>query len=301
MTTENLNKERHWSIEKGFAAGGLVFALGLGLQIACGPVRWQDFAWPVNIILLAVLLSLIALMFMLRKRVYAFRWMMHGEAAVASITWALGLTMIMGLVPQLRSDGVPWLSQMLSFWPFVLVWTWLLLIDALACINHMSRFTLHEIPFILNHLGVFIAIVCAALGNPDMKQLQMTVYENHSEWQAITAEGKVVEPGLAIQLHDFSVEYYPDGSPKRFASDISVHSKNGSQIQGTVEVNKALKAEGWKIYQYGYDSSLGNNSPYSVFLMVKDPWLPLVYAGIFLMLAGALCLLLFMAPKTVEK
>ena len=97
------------------------------------------------------------------------------------------------------------------------------------------------------------------------------------------------------------MEYYPDGSPKRFASDISVHSKNGSQIQGTVEVNKALKAEGWKIYQYGYDSSLGDNSPYSVFLMVKDPWLPYVYIGIFMMLAGALCLMLFMAPKPIEK
>jgi len=32
---------------------------------------------------------------------------------------------------------------------------------------------------------------------------------------------------------------------------------------------------------------------------VRDPWLPAVYTGIFMMIAGALCLMLFMAPRPV--
>jgi hypothetical protein len=42
------------------------------------------------------------------------------------------------------------------------------------------------------------------------------------------------------------------------------------------------------IYQYGYDESMGKYSRQSVFELVRDPWLPLVYTGIFMLLAGAL-------------
>ena len=45
------------------------------------------------------------------------------------------------------------------------------------------------------------------------------------------------------------------------------------------------------MYQYDYDSEAGTESRFSVLELVKDPWLPLVYAGIFMMLAGALLML----------
>jgi len=67
-----------------------------------------------------------------------------------------------------------------------------------------------------------------------------------------------------------------------------------------VEVNKPLKVNGWKVYQYGYDVKYGTESPYSVFQLVHDPWILWVYIGIFMMIAGALCLMLFMAPKPMR-
>lgn len=48
-----------------------------------------------------------------------------------------------------------------------------------------------------------------------------------------------------------------------------------------------MKVDGWKIYQYSYDTRMGKDNEISIFQLVKDPWLPLVYAGIFMMLAGA--------------
>ena len=171
----------------------------------------------------------------------------------------------------------------------------------LATINHLLRFKIKEIPFLLNHLGVFVAIVAATLGSADVQKLQMTVYYEAPEWRALSDNDDVVESGVAIELHQFTVDYYEDMTPKRFASDISVYTEDGKNVHGTVEVNKPLKVNGWKIYQYGYDNALGSKSPYSVFMLVKDPWLPAVYTGIFLMLAGALSLMLFMAPKPVKK
>ena len=290
-----------WRTTEGFLIGGGLFLVGIALQLSMGPIDWSLFASPVNLIILLLLLGFIALMFILRRKVYVFEWMMHGQAAVSSIAWALGITIIMGLIPQTNEGGVTWLSQMLSFWPFVIIWTWMMLISGLASLNHLTRFKLAEIPFLLNHLGVFIAIVSATLGSADLQKLQMTVYYENPEWRALSDDNVVVEPGVAIELHEFTVDYYEDMTPKRFASDISVYTEDGKNIRGVVEVNKPLKVNGWKIYQYGYDNAQGSKSPYSVFMLVKDPWLPAVYAGIFIMLAGAICLMLFMAPKPVRK
>ena len=289
MTQTTLS--RPWKLAKGFLFGGGLLAVGLVLQLTMGPLDWSLFAAPVNGIMLVLLLGFLLLMFLLRKSVYAFEWMMHGQAAVAAIAWALGITLIMGLLPQTREGGVPWLSQMLTFWPFVMIWTWMMVISGLATINHLLRFKLKEIPFLLNHLGVFVAIVAATLGSADVQKLQMTVAYENPEWRALSDDYGVVEPGFTIELHQFTVENYENLMPRRFASDISVTTEDGKVLQGTVEVNKPLKVNGWKVYQYGYDVSMGSHSPYSVFLLVKDPWLPAVYVGIFLMLAGALTLI----------
>jgi cytochrome c biogenesis protein ResB len=95
------------------------------------------------------------------------------------------------------------------------------------------------------------------------------------------------------------METYDDGMPRRFASDIQVVTKTGGHIQATVEVNKPVEVDGWKIYQYGYDTQMGAMSQYSILELVSDPWLPLVYTGIYMMLAGAVCM--FLKGKKVKK
>ena len=284
----------------GFLIGGGLICAGLLLQVILGPVDWDWLAWPVNLIVLFLLLVVVGVLYALRGKVYAFEWMMHASAAVPCLVYAASLTMLMGLLPQVREGGMPWLSQMLRFWPFVLIWTWMMLISALAALNHLLRWKWKEIPFILNHLGVVVAIVAATLGNADIQSLELTAFTGEPEWRALDERGMVHEPGLAIELHQFIMEEYPNHMPKRFASDISVHTEDGKTVHGIVEVNKPLKVNGWKIYQYSYDVKKGPESAYSVFQLVKDPWIAWVYLGIFMMLAGALCLMLFMAPKPVK-
>ena len=289
-----------WNIKEGFLVGGGLLFAGLLLQVVMGPIRWELFAWPVNLMALILLLAAIGIMYALRRNVYAFEWMMHAGAAVPCLVYAAALTILMGLLPQVRDGGMPCLSQMLRFWPFVLIWTWMMIISALAALNHLCRWKWKEIPFILNHLGVVVAIVAATLGNADIQSLQMTVFTDEPEWRAVDDDGTLHEPGLAVELHRFTMEEYADGMPKRFASDITVYTEDGKAVQGTVEVNKPLKVNGWKIYQYGYDVRMGPESAYSVFQLVRDPWIFWVYLGIFMMIAGALCLMLFMAPKPVR-
>lgn len=330
--------KKPWKMKEGFLVGAGLLVLGIVLQIVCGPVRWTALAFPVNVVLLAVALAAIGVMYALRRRVYLFEWMMHYGAAVPALVYALGLTILMGLVAQgeaapamagfppemmrnmpeaMRqaleasqaagamgasgigggSHAMPWLGQMLNFWPFVLAWSWMLLVVGLASLNHLLRWKLREVPFLLNHLGVFVAIVAATLGAPDKQDVLIQAFRDIPENRAVREDGSMLQMDLSIELHKFIMETYPDGSPKRFASDITVSRRDGSLVSGTVDVNKPMKVDGWKIYQYDYDSQAGAKSLYSTFELVRDPWLPAVYAGIFMMIAGALCLMLFMAPK----
>lgn len=204
-----------WKMKEGFLIGGGLLVVGLLLQITLGPIDWSLLAWPVNLVLLVLLLAAIGVMFALRRKVYAFEWMMHAEAAVPCLSYATALTILMGLLPQVEDAGIPWLSQMLRFWPFVLIWTWMVLVSALTALNHLVRWKIKEIPFLLNHLGFFLTVVSATLGNPDIHLVQFTV--------------------------------------------------SGGGV------------------------------------MLVDPWSGWVRAGIYMMLAGALCMLLFMTPKVSER
>ena len=78
----------------------------------------------------------------------------------------------------------------------------------------------------------------------------------------------------------------PEREPQRFASEVKIYTQEGTITGGTIEVNRPMEIEGWKIYQLSYDETKGRWSDISVFELVRDPWLPVVYSGIILMLAG---------------
>ena len=292
-----------YRMKEGFLiGGGLIFA-GLMLELSVGPVNWDAFRWPVNGIVLASFLATIAIIFLLRKRVYGFQFIGTYKAAIPALVYAVALTIIMGLTRQ-TVDGV-WLNNMLSFWPFVLIYVYIAVILGQIILRRIINCQLsiinlkRDIPFLLNHLGLFLAMTTATLGNADMQRLKMITVKGEPEWRALTSQQQIVEMPIAIELKEFIMETYDDGSPRRFASDIQILTKTGKNIQTTVEVNKPVEVDGWKIYQYGYDTQMGAMSQTSILELVSDPWLPLVYTGIYMMLAGAVCMFLFGGKKKI--
>ena len=311
-----------YDMKEGFLiGGGLIFA-GLMLELSVGPVDWDSFRWPVNGIVLAGFLATIAIIFLLRKKVYGFQFIGTYKAAIPALVYAVVLTIIMGLTRQ-TVDGV-WLNNMLSFWPFVLIYVYIAVILGQIILRRSLHFTSwfhlrpsrlghpsklggsrcsvrwrRDVPFLLNHLGLFLAMTTATLGNADMQRLKMITVKGEPEWRALTSQQQIVEMPIAIELKEFIMETYDDGSPRRFASDIQILTKTGKNIQTTVEVNKPVEVDGWKIYQYGYDTQMGAMSQTSILELVSDPWLPLVYTGIYMMLAGAVCMFLFGGKKKI--
>ena len=92
----------------------------------------------------------------------------------------------------------------------------------------------------------------------------------------------------------------PEREPQRFVSAVTVYTQSGEVVEDTIEVIRTLKIFGWNIYQLSYDETKGRWSDVSVFELVRDPWLPAVYAGIIMMVLGAVCLFVN-APKGTEE
>ena len=288
---------------RGMTAGGFVccglVAGGLLLQTVAGPVRWGMMAWPVNAVVLAVLLLGIVLMHLCRRRVYVFRWMATLQAGIPAMVACVMATMLMGVTRQVPAGHVPTdpigITDMLTFWPFVLLYVWLCVLLGMVCMTRLQHPTWRSLPFLLNHLGLFLALVAGTLGNADMQRLFMTTQEGRTEWRAVDAQHRVHQLPIAIELHDFAIEEQPKFS---FLSDVTVYTKSGITVRDTIRVNKPLSVRGWKIYQYSYDEAKGGMSDISIFELVRDPWLPFVYIGIYMMLAGAVCL--FLQPSSVR-
>ena len=280
-----------WTMKEGFLiGGGLIFA-GLMLQLSVGPVLWDAFAWPANGLVLSSFFVMLTTMVYLRKKVYAFQWMTTYQAAIPAMVYAVVLTIIMGVTRQ-QVNGT-WLNNMLSFWPFVLIYVYLTVILGLTIHRRFRRIfrgqgsMKHDIPFLLNHLGLFIALTTATLGSADIQRVKMITAIGEPEWRAMEQSGAIKEMEIAIELKKFIMETYDNGAPKRFASEIQILTKSGKNIETIVEVNKPYEVDGWKIYQYGYDTQMGAQSQISILELVSDPWLPWVYTGFYMMLAGA--------------
>ncbi|KAA6232994.1 cytochrome c biogenesis protein ResB [Chlorobium phaeovibrioides] len=100
----------------------------------------------------------------------------------------------------------------------------------------------------------------------------------------LSTGGPMLKPG-AVDLDGLFLFMVP-GSPKSFRSAVTLSDENGNETIADLEVNKPVNFKGWKIYQMGYDEQSGKFSTLSLLEVIRDPWLPAVYLGFFMMLAA---------------
>ncbi len=385
--------------------GAGLLATGLLLQATIGGIDWGRIAFPVNMLILALFVLSLLAMNAFRRKVYLFAWLSQRSTAVSSLCYVLGVTVLMGLVRQSPSahpgsgpELLGWVSDMLSSWPFVLLYVWMAIVLGMTVLRAGLPFRWRRLPFLLNHIGLLTVLVAGTLGSGDMRRLRMTVSLGRTEWRAQDEKyGQMAELPLAIELKDFTIEEYPpklmlidnasgkllpekspehllleeglgggrlmdwdislirsipeaacvvtadslkftefhsagsayavrirainrasgeqrdgwvscgsfmfpykalklsdevgvvmpDREPRRFASEVIAYTESGLRKEGTIEVNKPLEVDGWRIYQLSYDETKGRWSEISVFELVRDPWLLYVYIGIIMMIVGA--------------
>ncbi len=378
-----------WTIKEGAVIGlGLIIS-GAMLQYTAGPLYWQIFVWPANIYALVLLIAVIGCMYAFRHKIYAFNFIMTWQSTVAALSYAVILTIIMGITTQVTTESEAadpiGFSKMLNFWPFILIYIWLTIIVGMVTIKEIAHFKLRLLPALANHLGLFIVLTAGTLGSADMQRNKMYCEKGQPEWRVLNEGNQTIELPIAVQLNEFIMEEYPpkliiidnqtqqavmkngkpisltldstftsgqlgywtitlkerksedvvrvtanlsaliktadmkmkhsEGivscgnymmppqmialgkqyslamparEPKRYASKVEVVTKDGKHVEAVIDVNKPLSINGWKIYQYSYNTQMGKYSNYSVLEFVTDPWQPVVYIGIGLLFIGAI-------------
>jgi hypothetical protein len=125
--------------------------------------------------------------------------------------------------------------------------------------------------------------------------------EDGMEKEGWISSGSFMVPHSLIDLeHEYGYALamtIPQAS--HYSSDVTIYTESGDVREAKIEVNHPIKAEGWNLYQYSYDERFGRWSPSSVIEAVRDPWLPAVYTGIFMVMIGSVYLMtLGKSPKT---
>ena len=85
-----------------------------------------------------------------------------------------------------------------------------------------------------------------------------------------------------------------------YRSQVTLYTPDEEARDIVIEVNSPYSVGGWKLYQYSYDDRFGRWSPTSIIECIRDPWLPVVYTGIFMLLGGAVYLILFGRTKEAD-
>ena len=115
------------------------------------------------------------------------------------------------------------------------------------------------------------------------------------------SNGSYLFPYKVLYLDESTSVAMPVQEVKKYTSQVTVLTEDGHTQSATIEVNNPLSIDNWKIYQFSYDESMGKYSKTSVFELVYDPWLKVVYTGIFMLLAGSLFLFIVGPLKKENK
>ncbi|MDO4789912.1 MAG: cytochrome c biogenesis protein ResB [Porphyromonas sp.] len=416
-----------WSFLEAFVIAAAFLAVGVVLHFILGPIPAQGFAYPLNLIGGVWILFLSVLLAILARRHNRVATFLTGyKMSIAAMTTLMVLSIIMGLTRQIElatAHGADMkeplhalgFSYMLSTWYFLMDYLLLLVVLGGATFTFILKGRRRNmswsryVSFLLNHLGLYIALLAGLLGAHDVERYRMQVdaSANRPEWRATKDfSSELYELPLAIELESFELEEYPpklmiidsrngttlpegrpwqlsveeipvsgsheawtvevlqhlplsspvvsqdsihfvefgstgavhgikvratngktgeevngwvtsgsylipfrglslpdslsivmpDPEPKQFRSQVSIYSPNDKYIRGEISVNNPIKFDGWNIYQLSYDQEMGRWSTVSVFELVRDPWLPVVYVGLLLMLLGAVSL--FILPRS---
>lgn len=388
-----------WDYKESFIVAGGLLLTGYILQITTRTYV-KPVSSPANYIIAAIFVATLLLLHLSQKKHPWVKWLRSVPASISAIVLVLIQAVIMGTIPQqnFTNAAKPSLfgfSNVTSSWPFVISLLFFLTTLGMATLNRMFPWQRKNIGFILNHLGLWIALVAGMLGVGDLKRNTMDLYEGQPEWRAKDDQNHIIEMPFAFELKNFEMEtfapklafadvtnnkietsgvnalrmihkgdkynynhyevevldyindakftgekYFPvneEGSTpaalihvkgnnidtsgwiscgsfatsfavlqlnnkdavmmmqpeaKKFSSAAEIYTKDEQHYKTTIEVNKPYSIKGWKIYQLSYDERFGKWSKLSVIELVRDPWLPVVYTGIFMMLAGAVHLII---------
>ena len=383
-----------WGCRESLSVAGASTAVGYALQ-ALVPTGVSAPRFPANAVIFAASIAVTIYVYRAGCDNPLARWLRSSAAAVGAL-FAFGLQLvIMGVVPQENHGGALGFGNVVGSWPFALAAIYFHLVLGTTVVRRCVPFRLTNLPFVLNHAGLWVALAAGILGSGDFRRMRMHLEEGEMQYMAVEGT-RLVPLGFSIGLDDFAMKTYApelsvvarsDGDEEREKSRVALrrisrgdkYEEQGYEVEiltyfadsrrvgegfeaseadgsapsafvrattggvcvsgwvscgsfveppshllladssllvmlepvpesfelhlnvsirgessprkAVIKVNKPYKVEGCRIYPTGYDKLRGKHSLSSEVEIVCDPWLPVVYFGVFMMMAGAFCMI----------
>lgn len=282
-----------------------IILLAILLQLFSGNFPLLFFAFPLNLVFAVLWLFLLWKLYKEGKALKITRILSSRRTSIISISLFIWGCLVIGLFPQLshaEADAREGVAAALGCYDFMTSWPFIAILFIL--LSNLAMITVHAFyhrknarkRFLLNHLGLWLALFAGFFGSSDTQTLRIPLYKDEPAREAYDMNGSSYYLDYEMELRSFQVDYYPNGRPSRFVADVRLGEK-----EATLEVNHPYSYRwGEDVYLTGYDIKRGGDTDYCILQVVRQPWKYVTVAGILMMLAGAV-LLFVNGSKRVEE
>ncbi len=122
-----------------------------------------------------------------------------------------------------------------------------------------------RLAFFFTHLSVLLIFIGALVGSFFGYKGYVNIYEGETLTRLETRTGQIKHLDFTVKCNSFTADFYPNGMPKDYISDLSVIKDGKEVLRKSIRVNDPLSFQGITFYQSSYGSL-----PYGAQLEVRN-------------------------------
>lgn len=299
----NYTKESSWKFP--FLVPVSIIGIGLILEMmwATDLSTWYR---PLNILLLIFSIFLVFSLRFAYPKSLITKFLASPKTTVAALLIFAIQMIVLGLVPQLPSyvDGMTFYER--AFFkithslPFVMMLYYLLILLLMAILMRKPQFSINYISFVVNHLVIYLLVVCGLFGAPDKKEYKVLLKENIPTNYCFDMKGQSRTLPFVFYLNSFSIDRYPGDKKEVRLYEAIVSIEHNKEVFSlcSLRVNHPYKIGDYYIYLENIKEAQANMEGAVVLKVVKDPWYALAEIALWGMLIGAFFLFISKGAKT---
>ena len=280
----------------------------LVLQVASGNMDVSLFTFPVNILVMVVVLYVAFAEYRKTRK----KGINSGISSRSGIFAALGMLALAGIIilafPQFPVEGTADMGKVgarLGVYGFTRSWIfaasvlWVLIVLAsyvIRAIGARKKPSWHANSLIMPATGLWLAVAGLFLGSPDMTNVEVVSYTNFATNIGHDLTGKTVTLPVSVRTEKIETKERGDGSLEITFADIRLTGREDEWYYVSDSRTKAdsylFKKGKWIVLLAENNLLAGSIPDHCVLRMIECPWYGVIYTGCLMIIIGLLSMII---------